>query len=166
MNGKETTLPKGGEKVIKPEDLRFGDIVRVSCDCMFPKDTVCMVNQIYPERFYKVTKGVVTLTSVDDTEASSLIVLCSDIEGIPLTPEILEKNDFKTIDPGIGYTKSMGDTSRLLERYISIERKFIDWAVFLKYESLPDHVLIRHIRYVHELQHILWALGLNAELKI
>ena len=58
----------------------------------------------------------------------------------------------------------MGDTSRFLKRYIDIERKSSDWAVFLKYYSLSDYVLIRHIRYVHEFQHILWALGLDARL--
>lgn len=53
-----------------------------------------------------------------------------------------------------------------LARYLAVERKRGDWTVFIKYRSLPDHVLIRHIQHVHELQHILWVLGLDAELKI
>lgn len=152
--------------MIKPEELRFGDLVRVCCDCAFPKDSVCTVNQIYSKQFYKVTKGIVTLASADDSEAGPLIVFCSDIEGIPLTPEILEKNDFKTIDPKRGYTQSMGDTSRVLKRYISIERKSRDWAVFLKYESFYDYVLIRHIQCIHELQYLLFGLGINHEMEV
>ena len=152
--------------MIDPEDIRIGDLVKVCCDCAFTEGVVCAVTQINPERAHKEKNGVVTLFCADGTDDGHLGTWCDDIEGIPLTPEILEKNEFKTVSSGIGYTKSMGDTSRGLERYISIERKSIDWAVFLKYESLPDHVLIRHIRYVHELQHILWALDLDAELKV
>lgn len=150
--------------MIKHEDLRIGDLVRVCCDCEFPEGSVCIVTQINPERTYKKKTGVVTLSYADGTDDGPWGVWCCYIEGVPLTPEILEKNDFKRIDPGKYYTKTMGDTSRFLKRYIAIERKRRDWAVFLKYESLPDYVLIRHIQYVHELQHILWALGLDAQL--
>lgn len=37
---------------------------------------------------------------------------------------------------------------------------------FIKYRSLHEYALLRKIHHVHELQHILWALGLDAELKI
>lgn len=37
---------------------------------------------------------------------------------------------------------------------------------FIKYCSLHEYALLRKIQHVHELQHILWALGLDAELKI
>ena len=152
--------------MIKPEDLRIGDLVRVSRDCSFPKGSVCIVTQINSERTYKEKKGAVNLSNADGTEDGPWGVWCYDIEGIPLTPEILEKNAFTTIVPRRCYTQSMGDTSKCLKRYISIERRRSNWAVFLKYDFLPDHVLVRPIQYVHELQHILWALGLDADLKI
>ena len=39
--------------MIKAEDLRIGDIVRVCRDCAFPEGSVCIVTQINPERTYK-----------------------------------------------------------------------------------------------------------------
>lgn len=39
--------------MIKPEDLRIGDLVRVSRDCAFPKGTMCVVNDIRPDKVYK-----------------------------------------------------------------------------------------------------------------
>ena len=152
--------------MIKPEDLRIGDLVRVSHDCMFPKGTICAVTDIYCLKVFKDKKGVVSLRAINDDDDGPLGVWCSNIEGILLTPEILEKNGFKTIDPRYCYTKSMGDTPRFLKRYVSIERKRSGWAVFLKHESVPDYILIRHIQHVHELQHILWVLGFGAELKL
>ena len=151
--------------MIKAEDLRIGDLVRVSCDCEFPKGAVCAVSEI---RTLKLSEGAVDLVRLIPSSGNDewQELWCYNIEGIPLTPEILKKNDFNTMVPERCYTQSMGDTSRVLKRYISIERRDSGWAVFLKYDSLPDHVLIRKIQYVHELQNILWALGLNADLKI
>lgn len=34
--------------MIKPEDLRIGDLVRASHDCAFPKGTRCVVTDINP----------------------------------------------------------------------------------------------------------------------
>lgn len=34
--------------MIKPEDLRIGDLVRVNCDCIYPKGTKCVVTDINP----------------------------------------------------------------------------------------------------------------------
>ena len=35
-----------------------------------------------------------------------------------------------------------------------------------KHEGMSDKITIRHIQYVHELQHILLAFGMDADLKI
>ena len=42
--------------MINPEDLRIGDIVQTNKDCMFPKDTLCIVTDIHPERLYNAEK--------------------------------------------------------------------------------------------------------------
>lgn len=88
------------------------------------------------------------------------------IKAIPLTSEILEKNGFKVGVPREYYTKLIGDTSKFLQRYVAVERKRSNWAVFIKYKGTPDSALIRHIQYVYELQRILWVLGMDAELKV
>lgn len=59
--------------MIKPEDLRTGDLVRVSRDCAFPKGTICVVTDIRPEKVFKDKKGydvrpsnVLLLTLIDE----------------------------------------------------------------------------------------------------
>nr|DAN86374.1 MAG TPA: hypothetical protein [Bacteriophage sp.] len=151
--------------MIKPEYLRIGDLVMVSHDCAFPNGTICAVTQIDPERGHEDKKGVVTLSYTDGTDDGPWGAWCNYIEGIPITPEILEKNGFKVRVSRVYYTKLIGDAN-FLQRNIAIERKRNDWAVFIRYKKMPDSVLLRHIQHVHELQHILWALGLDAELKI
>lgn len=152
--------------MINPENLRIGDLVIVSRDCAFPKGTMCTVTQIFPERGHEDKKGVATLSYTDDTDDGPWGAWCCNIEGIPISPEILNKNGFKEEIVGEYYTKPLDNEEYSLARYLAVERKSGNWAVFIKYRNLPDHVLIRHIQHVHELQHILWALGLDAELKI
>ena len=147
--------------MIKPEDIRIGDLVRTNRDCAFPKDTKCVVTDIRTGKTLKDKKGIVILSAIYDDDDGPWAAWCCYIEGIPLTSEFLEKNGFKEerhqkdgtpewydlyhYDPGINIV------------YEVEENKF---AAYL------DGKKLREIQYVHELQHILWALGLNAELKV
>ena len=81
--------------MIKPEDLRTGDLVRVSRDCAFPKGTMCVVSDINPLKVFNDKKGVVSLSAINDDDDGPWGVWCCNVEGIPVTPEILNKNDFK-----------------------------------------------------------------------
>lgn len=148
--------------MIKPEDLRTGDFVRVSRDCAFPKGTMCVVSDINPLKVFNDKKGVVSLSAINDDDDGPWGVWCCNVEGIPVTPEILNKNDFKEEAVGEYYNNE----EYSLARYLAVERKSGNWVVFIKYCSLYDYALLRKIKYIHELQHILWALGLNAELKV
>ena len=142
--------------MIKAEDLRIGDLVRVNCDCaFFSKGTVCKVIQIHPERTYKEKIGVITLSYADGTDDGPWGAWCCNIEGVPLTPEILEKNGWSIEDEGlIIYVHE----AHCLEVGFPPGREYV--YVFIGFEKLHK------FKYVHELQHILWALGLDAELKI
>ena len=151
--------------MIKPEDLRIGDLVMISHGCMFPNGTMCAVTEIHPDKEFGYKKGVVSLSAINDNDDRPWGTWCCNIEGIPITPEILEKNGFKVRVSRVYYTKLI-EYANFLQRNIAIERKRNDWAVFIRYKKMPDSVLLRHIQYIHELQHILWALGLGAELKI
>ncbi len=42
--------------MIKAEDLRIGDLVRVSRDCMFPKGTICIVTDMNPLKVFNKKK--------------------------------------------------------------------------------------------------------------
>jgi hypothetical protein len=152
--------------MIKAEDIKIGDIVRVCRDCMFPEGSVCIVTQVNSERTRKEKKGCVTLSCVDGTDDGSLGVWCSHIEGIPLTPAILEKNGFDSEEPQKSYIKYLGGLQGNFCRYFYIERRSYGWVVFIKVEGLSDSVMIRQIKYVHEFQHILWAMGIDAGFEI
>lgn len=85
----------------------------------------------------------------------------SEVEPIPLTIELLEKNDFKQEQ------HQKDGTSEWYDFY------HYDLGINVVYEvdgnkfaAYLDGKKLREIQYVQELQHILWALGLNAELKI
>lgn len=54
--------------MIKPEDLRIGDLVMVSHDCMFPKGTMCVVVDIRYGNVFKDKKGTVGLSAVSDND--------------------------------------------------------------------------------------------------
>ena len=151
--------------MIKPEDLRIGDLVKISRDCMFPKGTKCVVTDINPLTVFEDKKGTACLSAINDDDDGPWWIWCCKIEGVPITPEFLVKNGFNVRVSRVYYTKLIGDAN-FLQRNIAIERKRNDWAVFIRYKKMPDSVLLRHIQHVHELQHILWALGLDAELKI
>lgn len=90
----------------------------------------------------------------------------SFIKPIPLIQKILEKNGFNKIIPKKKFTKSLGYTSKFLKRCLVIELAQNRYKVSLKHEGMSDKITIRHIQYVHELQHILLALGMDADLKI
>lgn len=42
--------------MIKAENLRIGDLVRVCRNCWFPEGSVCIVTQLNTERTYKENK--------------------------------------------------------------------------------------------------------------
>ena len=153
--------------MINAEDLRIGDIVQTNKDSWFPKDTLCIVSVILPDRQYNGKKGAVFLKNVNDDNGDPWLFWCCNIDGIPVTPEILRNNDFKEDVEGKYFTRPIkARYGSSLARYLAVELKRENWVVFIKYRRLHDCVLLRKIQHVHELQHILWALGLNAELKV
>ena len=152
--------------MINAEDLRIGDIVQTNKDSWFPKDTLCIVSVILPDRQYNGKKGAVFLKNVNDDNGDPWLFWCCNIDGVPVTPEILENNGFKEEVVGEYYTKPLDDETHPINRYLAVELKRENWVVFIKYRRLHDCALLRKIQHVHELQHILWALGLNAELKL
>ena len=112
-------------------------------------------------------KGVAALRVVNDNNDGPLEAWCCNIKGIPVTPEILNKSGFKEVTVGKYYTRPIDNKKTWgLVRYLAVVRERGDWVVFIKYDGLCDQALLREIRHVHELQHILWVLGLDAELKI
>lgn len=148
--------------MIEPKYLRTGDLVRVSCDCAFPKGTLCAVFWIHPEKSSKDKKGVVVLSYTDGTDDGPWGVWCCNIEGIPLTIEILEKNGWRLVNHKV-------DISGFEWKDYSREDGFVDVEYYPEIKNFAAFYCgqeLRDIKYVHELQHILWALDEDSQLKM
>lgn len=149
--------------MIKPEDLRIGDLVMVSNDnCMIPKGALCEVVAIDSERACEDKKGLAgLLQTVREEWEFSHGVWCNNIEGIPLTPELLKKNNFKEEQ------HQKEGTSEWYDFYhYDLGINIVYEVEGNKFAAYLDGKKLREIKHVHELQHVFWALGLNAELKV
>ena len=96
---------KRRQTMINAEDLRIGDIVQTNKDCMFPKNTLCIVTEIHPDRQHNDKKGVVSLKAVNDDDDGPWGTWCCNIDGVPVTPEILRNNGFKEEVEGKYFTR-------------------------------------------------------------
>ena len=149
--------------MIKAEDLRVGDLVYVNRSNILPYESVCNIVGTQAGTNYGDECVSLRLT-INDCRLGTWY--CNDIDGIHLDSHILEKNGFNKIIPKKKFTKSLGDTSKFFKRCLVIELAQNRYKVSLKHEGMSDKITIRHIQYVHELQHILLALGMDADLKI
>ena len=147
--------------MIKPEDIRIGDLVRTPRDCAFPKDTKCVVTDIRTGKVFKDKVGVVFLSAINDDDDGPWGAWCCYIEGIPLTPELLEKNGFKEEQH-----QKEGSSEWYDFYHYNIGINIVYEVEENKFAAYLDGKKLREIQYVHDLQHILWALGLNIEIKV
>lgn len=148
--------------MIKSEDIKIGDLVMVGNDnCLIPKGALCEVVAIDSEWACEDKKEIAgLLQTVREEWEFSHGVWCNNIEGIPLTPELLEKNGFKEEQ------HQKEGTSEWYDFYhYDLGINIVYEAEGNKFAAYLDGKKLREIKYLHELQHILWALGLNAELR-
>lgn len=93
-------------------------------------------------------------------------ICCTDlykhrIVPIPITKEILEKNEwYKEPSENVTWYKYRTDKSYLYICKDSFNNK--DWLVCV---ALDKHY-VANINYVHQLQHLLFGLGLNLEMEV
>lgn len=81
-----------------------------------------------------------------------------ELSGVPLTPEIIEKNGWK--DDGYDWYRL--PTKRA---YLYITKDMTTLGEFLVCVGLDRHN-IASISFVHQLQHLLFGLGLNSEMEV
>lgn len=132
------------------------------------KDVVYRVTSSDPTKTLEldngtVLKGVVCLENIEGTKFGDKGFLfgdcCAwvkDIVPINLVPAILEKNGWKREKYGLVYYKKVSET--LLFRLID---KNYGWTL-----RCGNQDLIKKVEFVHELQHLLFGLGLNSEMEI
>ena len=153
--------------MIEPEDLRIGDIVQTNKDCTFPKDTLCIVTDIHPDRQYNDKNGAVALKAVNDEDDGPWGTWCNYIDGVPVTPEILRNNDFKEEVEGKYFTRPIkARFGSSPARYLAVEREKYSWAIFIKYYNVSGYALLCHVKYVHELQLALKIMKFCTEIKV
>lgn len=79
-----------------------------------------------------------------------------DIVPIPLVPAILEKNGWEKEKYGLSYYKK--ESSTLEFRLIG---KTYGWTI-----RCGNKDLIEKVEFIHQLQHLLFGLGLNSEMEV
>lgn len=150
--------------MIKPEDLRIGDFVRVCSDGdMIPKGTICEVETIDSKIFFNENEGCACLLALDREEGdTSHGIWCKDIEGIPITLDFLEKNNFEKTE----YKTDEGS----IEWHVY---KHEDSCVEVLYYPQTYEIFVFYcskrpcnITYVHELQNFLASVKENIKITV
>ena len=137
--------------MIHQKDLRLGDLVQITVDLPEYKQgdifVVIDISEVY-----------IGLRSPSESDCRpDMYTIRDHIEGIHLTPEILEKNGFEMREGTVVYMKN-----RLALKPLEDEKGYQVGLGSLRF----FYVKVKIVKYVHELQHILWALGEDANLKI
>lgn len=132
------------------QDLMVGDLVRVSKDVCIEKGAIVRVHAIdgdnnFPE---KGLKGCVTCVRINDPDRMSGGVWAEYLEPIPLTAEILRKNEFEYgIFPE--YKSNHIDTQTELKITVHSGTD----TVFIAIDEPNFNLVNDCVLYVHELQH-------------
>lgn len=145
--------------MIHQKDLRLGDLVQITEDLLEYKqgDTFVVID---------ICEIYIGLRSPSESDCRpDMYTIRDHIEGIHLTPDILEKNGWnKKHDP----TSSCDIYSKGKDAfYVSLEQ-----SIYKKQEGFElvvadsTYRFGNKLQYVHQLQHILWALGEDAEIKV
>lgn len=153
--------------MIKANDLKPGDLVRVCEDnWQIKKGTICEILSI--DLFHKYCSELNWVTvSNPNSYIDKVRLRCIDIEGIPLTLEILEKNKWKLHK----YHKRDNYDDVSWSSYYKPEETNISLRFYLEEKAFflflyAQEISETPIRYVHQFQHILWALDNNVNFKI
>ena len=113
-----------------------------------------------------VLKGVVCLENIEGAEfgekgylSGDCCAWVKDIVPIPLTPEILEKNGWK-------HKKEFGEYWFVPrnEDYelLALDKVGEEWTIYIEENSSN----FENIKFVHQLQHLLFGLGINHEMEV
>ena len=140
--------------MIKVEDLMVGNLVKViGTESVFTDGEIWSVESV--DRIY----GVASLKGIDwGIEECGFLKNRREIDPIPLTPEILERNGFEMREDTVVYAKN-----RLALKPLDDEKGYQVGLGSLRL----FYVKVSVIKYVHELQNILyWIDGENANLTI
>lgn len=87
----------------------------------------------------------------------------AELSGVPLTPEILEMNGWDFT----GYnTDFNGTLLNICSKHDILPCLYYYYATEGFSVSICGKIVLPNIKYVHELQHLLFGLGLNSEMEV
>ena len=135
---------------MKPQDLMIGDwVIRKGV----PNDPMRLYNM-------NASRGIAYL----DQDGRGVAELFKNLEPIPLTPEILEKNDFMK-DDFLDYEESRIGISLLYKERSNGEEGF---RVLIENRSPKNETrtTIKPAKYVHEIQHSFKELDIEKDIVI
>lgn len=104
-----------------------------------------------------------------DSKDYSCLVPCSDVERIPITPEILEKNGFEKLDFShfqIGDRRLVLDADGRWDGPLSWHWVVTEMDTNAKGQPVVLDYYVATINYVHQLQHALKLCGIDKEIQI
>ena len=86
-----------------------------------------------------------------------------ELSGVPITPEILEKNGWDFTGYNMDFNGSLLNicSKRDILPYLYYYYATKGFSV-----SICGKIVLPNIKYVHELQHLLFGLGLNSEMEV
>lgn len=132
-----------------------GDLVRLSTpsanDDEIFEVSVCDPSRTLRLGYGKVLKGDYEVVSLDETR--HILTWAETIIPIPITPEILEKNKWHHQNSWYFYIDCY-------KGYLGVE--FGDETPIVDYQNN----IICKVKYVHQLQHLLFGLGLDSSLEV
>ena len=124
-----------------------GDLVMVKESALqFAKDKIFKV-------ISSLSGGFLKVVMLNDS-STTYSISNNAIRPISLTPEILEKNGWKSIN---------GKYALKIKNANYVVLEFTEDGI---YTYINENTMLFTIKYIHELQHLLFGLGLNSEMEV
>ena len=133
-----------------------GDLVMVKESALqFAKDKIFKV-------ISSLSGGFIKVVMLNDS-STTYSISNNAIRPIPLTTEILEKNGWEFMDHQVDFGGFLFDiySKRDILPYLYYYYATNDFSV-----SICGEVVLPNMKYVHELQHLLFGLGINHEMEV
>ena len=138
-----------------------GDLVMVKKSALqFAKDKIFKV-------ISSLSGGFLKVVMLNDS-STTYSISNNAIRPIPLTPEILEKNGWKRNGGQYSFTFKpyAGDKVEYIGFFIEMFKNVHDMLKHRYFQITHENKVICGCFYVHEIQHLLFGLGINHEMEV
>ena len=133
-----------------------GDLIMVKESALqFAKDKIFKV-------ISSLSGGFLNVVMLNDS-STTYSISNNAIRPIPITTEIIEKNGWEFMGHQVDFGRFLFDiySKRDILPYLYYYYETKDFSV-----SICGEVVLPNMKYVHELQHLLFGLGINHEMEV